>query len=213
MDNYIQQLNADLEKAYQLMQTLAGGKPVYEDILSLYIIYKAHQHTNTLIDYAQHVIDEGNDLDGLLADAEKLKALATDCQKLYVSHQSALDALDNDALFDAKLKPFKDAENSEIAIATPLWRKSQELSNRMDFLPFDCEEYKEKEQEYEKVKADYDFHHAKVGELHDAWYAEFQRCIVAMRFRVEDFHLVLHYMLQISQSIIDTVNAKKGDKS
>ena len=213
MDNYIQQLNADLEKAYQLMQTLAGGKPVYEDILSLYIIYKAHQHTNTLIDYAQHVIDEGNDLDGLLADAEKLKALATDCQKLYVSHQSALDALDNDALFDAKLKPFKDAENSEIAIATPLWRKSQELSNRMDFLPFDCEEYKEKEQEYDKVKADYDFHHSKVEELHDVWYAEFQRCIVAMRFRVEDFNLVLHYMLQISQSIIDTVNAKKGDKS
>ena len=50
MDNYIQTLNADLAKMEELMKSLLVTPTDFKTLLSLYLIYKEHQHTNTLID-------------------------------------------------------------------------------------------------------------------------------------------------------------------
>ncbi len=70
MDNYIQTLNADLARMKELMRSLLPTPSCFEDLLSLYILYKEYNHTDTIIDYAKSVIDSGEDIDQLLADAK-----------------------------------------------------------------------------------------------------------------------------------------------
>lgn len=53
MDNYIQTLNAGLARIEELMKSLLVTPSDFENFLSLYLLYKEHQHTNALIDYAK----------------------------------------------------------------------------------------------------------------------------------------------------------------
>ena len=211
MDNYIQTLNADLHRIEDLMRSLLPTPSGFEDILSLYILYKEYNHTNDIIDYAKAVLESGEGIGQLLSDAKELNMMASDCYHLYVDNQQAFDAIDIKSLFDIHIKPFADAEQQEIKIATPLWKEYQHLSNRLEYMQIDSEEFKEKDAECDAVKADYDIHHAKVEELHRAWHNEVKRCAVALMFTIEDLSILLHYMKGISQSIIDTITKAEGE--
>ena len=70
MDNYIQTLNAGLARMEELMKSLLVTPTDFEILLSLYLLYKEHQHTNALIDYAEGVLKSGEGIDQLLADIE-----------------------------------------------------------------------------------------------------------------------------------------------
>ena len=166
MDNYIQTLNAGLARMEELMKSLLATPTDFETLLSLYLLYKEHQHTNTLIDYAEGVLKSGEGIDQLLADATELNQLVTKCDQLYTDNQEAFDSIDNDALFETHIKPFRDAEKAEADIAAPLWKEYQRLSNRLDYLDNNSDEFKELEPECDAVKTEYDIHHAKVNELH-----------------------------------------------
>ena len=211
MDNYIQTLNADLARMEELMKSLLVTPSDFETLLSLYLLYKEHQHTNTLIDYADSVLKSGEGIDKLLSDATDLNLSVTRCNQLYTNNQQAFDSIDNDALFEAHIKPFRDAEKTETEIATPLWKEYQSLSNRLDFLDRDPDEFREIEAKCDTVKAEYDLHHAKVEELHTAWRNEVKRCSAALTFKIEDLSLVFIYMQRISKSIIDTITKAKGE--
>ena len=139
-----------------------------------------------------------------------MKEQVTECCQLYLDNQPAFDSIDNDSLFKAHIKPYQDAEQAEMDIATPLWNEYQHLSNRLDYLPMDSDEFKTKEAQCDAVKADYDIHHAKVNELHAAYDQEVKRCSAALSFSLEDLSIVFHYMKGIAQSIIDTVTKAKG---
>ena len=169
MDNYIQTLNAGLARMEELMKSLLVTPTDFETLLSLYLLYKEHQHTNTLIDYAEGVLKPGEGIDQLLADATELNQLVTRCNQLYTDNQEAFDSIDNDALFEAHIKPFRDAEKAEADIAAPLWKEYQRLSNRLDYLDNSSDEFKELAPKCDAVKAKYDIHHAKVNELHQIY--------------------------------------------
>ena len=211
MDNYIQTLNADLARMKELMRSLLPTPSSFEDFLSLYILYKEYNHTDAIIDYAKEVIDSGEGIVQLLADARELNRQVTDCYQLYASNQNAFDSIDRRSLFDAHIKPFEDAEKVERGIATPLWKEYQHLSNRLDFLPYDSDEFKELDPKCDAVKAEYDTHHKIVYELHNAWRNEISRCSVAMSFTLEDLSVLFYYMQRISQTIIDTITKAKGE--
>lgn len=211
MDNYIQTLNADLAKMEELMRSLLPTPSRYEDILSLYLLYKKHKHTNAIIDYAKAVLQSGEGIDKLLADAKSLKMQVAKCFQLYTDNQGAFDAIDVDSLFKAHIQPFQDAEKAEADIATPLWKEFQQISNHLDYIDFNSDEFKQKDAECDAAKAEYDKHHAKVNELHDAWQKEVSRCTIALTFRLEDLSLVFHYMQGIAQSIIDTITKQEGE--
>ena len=210
MDNYIQTLNADLPRIEDMMKSLLPTPSGFEDILSLYLLYRKHQHTNAIIDYAKAVLQSGEGINQLLAETQELKQQVDKCFKLYTDNQKSFDAIDNDSLFKAHIKPFEDAEKAEADIATPLWKEYQQLSNRLDFMDFNSDEFKQKDAECDAVKAEYDKHHAKVDELHSAWRKELNRCSVALTFRLEDLSLVFYYMQGIAQSIIDAITKQKG---
>ena len=211
MDNYIQTLNADLTRMEELMKSLLATPSDFETLLALYLLYKEHQHTNTLIDYAEGVLKSGKGIDQLLAEATELNQLVTKCNRLYTDNKEAFDSIDNDALFEAHIKPFRDVEKAEADIATPLWKEYQSLSNRLDFLDNDSDEFKNLEPKCDTVKAEYDLHHAKANELHRIYNDEVKRCSAALSFKIEDLSLVFIYMQRISQSIIDTITKSQGE--
>ena len=211
MDNYIQTLNAGLARMEELMKSLLVTPTDFETLLSLYLSYKGHQHTNTLIDYAEKVLKSGDGIDQLLADATELNQLVTRCNQLYTDNRKAFDNIDNDALFEAHIKPFRDAEKAEADIAAPLWKEYQRLSNRLDYLAGDSDEYKELEPKCDAVKAEYDIHHAKVNELHRIYNDEVKRSSAALSFTLEDLSVLFFYMQRISQTIIDTITKPQGE--
>ena len=211
MDNYIQTLNAGLARMEELMKSLLVTPSDFETLLSLYLLYKEHQHTNTLIDYAEGVLKSGEGIDRLLADATELNQLVIRCNQLYTDNQEAFDSIDNDALFEAHIKPFRHAEKAEADIAAPLWKEYQRLSNRLDYLAGDSDEFKELAPKCDAVKAEYDIHHAKVNELHRIYNDEVKRCSAALSFTFEDLSVLLFYMQRISQSIIDTITKPQGE--
>lgn len=211
MDNYIQTLNADLARMKELMRSLLPTPSCFEDFLSLYILYKEYNNTNPIIDYAKAVLNSGEGIDQLLADAKELKEHVAEGYQLYLDNQQAFDSIDNKSLFKAHIKPFQDAEQAEIDIATPLWKKYQHLSNQLDYLPMDSDEFKTKDEQCDAVKAEYDIHHAKVNELHSAYDNEVKRCSGALIFSLEDLSIVFYYMKGIAQSIIDTITKAKGE--
>ena len=211
MDNYIQTLNADLARMKELMRSLLPTPSSFEDLLSLYILYKEYNHTDSIIDYAKAVIDSGEGIDQLLADAMELNQHVTDCCQLYRNNQQVFDAIDSLSLFKAYIKPFQDAEKAEIDIATPLWMEYQRLSNRLDYLDFDSDEFKKLDAQCDAVKAEYDIHHARVNELHRICDQEIRRCSGAMSFTLEDLSVLFFYMQRISQTIIDTITKPQGE--
>ena len=147
MDNYIQTLNAGLARMEELMKSLLVTSTDIETLLSLYLLYKEHQHTNALIDNAEGVLKSGEGIDQLLADATELNQLVTRCNQLYTDIQKAFDSIDNGVLFEAHIKPFRDTEKTEADIAAPLWKEYQRLSNRLDYLAGDSDEFKKLEPE------------------------------------------------------------------
>ena len=211
MDNYIQTLNAGLARMEELMKSLLVTPTDFETLLSLYLLYKEHQHTNALIDYAEGVLKSGEGIDRLLADATELNQLVTRCNQLYTGNQEAFGNIDNDALFEAHIKPFRDAEKAEADIAAPLWKEYQRLSNRLDYLDNGSDEFKELVLKCDAVKAKYDIHHAKVNELHRLYNDEVKRCSAALSFTLEDLSVLFFYIQRISRTIIDTITKTQGE--
>ena len=211
MDNYIQTLNAGLARIEELMKSLLVTPSDFENFLSLYLLYIEYQHTNALIDYAEGVLKSGEGIDRLLADATELNLLVTRCNQLYTDNQEAFDSIDNDALFEAHIKPFRDAEKAEADIAAPLWKEYQRLSNRLDYLDNGSDEFKELVLKCDAVKAKYDIHHAKVNELHRLYNDEVKRCSAALSFTLEDLSVLFFYIQRISRTIIDTITKTQGE--
>ena len=211
MDNYILTLNAGLARMEELMSFFLDTASTYNYILSLYLLYIEYQHTNALIDYAEGVLKSGEGIDRLLADATELNQLVTRCNQLYTGNQKAFDNIDNDALFEAHIKPFRDAEKAEADIAAPLWKEYQRLSNRLDYLDNGSDEFKELVLKCDAVKAKYDIHHAKVNELHRLYNDEVKRCSAALSFTLEDLSVLFFYIQRISRTIIDTITKTQGE--
>ena len=211
MDNYIQTLNAGLARIEELMKSLLVTPSDFENFLSLYLLYIEYQHTNALIDYAEGVLKSGEGIDRLLAEATELNQLVTRCNQLYTGNQKAFDNIDNDALFEAHIKPFRDAEKAEADIAAPLWKEYQRLSNRLDYLDNGSDEFKELVLKCDAVKAKYDIHHAKVNELHRLYNDEVKRCSAALSFTLEDLSVLFFYIQRISRTIIDTITKTQGE--
>ena len=211
MDNYIKTLNANLARMEELMKSLLVTPSDFENFLSLYLLYIEYQHTNALIDYAEGVLKSGEGIDRLLADATELNQLVTRCNQLYTGNQKAFDNIDNDALFEAHIKPFRDAEKAEADIAAPLWKEYQRLSNRLDYLDNGSDEFKELVLKCDAVKAKYDIHHAKVNELHRLYNDEVKRCSAALSFTLEDLSVLFFYIQRISRTIIDTITKTQGE--
>lgn len=85
------------------------------------------------------------------------------------------------------------------------------MSNRLDYLDNDSDEFKQMDAQCDAVKAEYDIHHARVNELHRICDEEIRRCSGVMSFTLEDLSILFFYMQRISQTIIDTITKPQGE--
>ena len=143
---------------YEKNKTLA-----YEDALVLSAFYLHYKDTNAIITMAE---DELNtNAKHLLDIAKQLSDATNSFCLIYNQNAELFQSFDPKPICDAYLKPFEEQYESAKNISTQLWKEYSELSNRLDFMAYEDEEYKPTEDKCDKAKAEYDKAHTKTHEL------------------------------------------------
>ena len=111
----------------------------FEQALPPSLFYRDFNETNGLVKEAGLLFRE---------DAEQLlefsSSLFSETDKYFSLDRTPLQKVDFAALFEEHLKPFEFRYEETKTVATELWRKYSAMSNRLDFLPLDSEEYNPK---------------------------------------------------------------------
>ena len=123
-----------------------------------------------------------------------------------------LQAVDFETLFEEYLKPFELRYEEAKAAATELWRKYSALSNRLDFLPLDSEEYMKLSDECDAKKAEYDTAHAQTDHLYNEWQQERSRYFCVYCFKPMFLDVLVERLHGIAESILSDINQMKEDK-
>ena len=143
----------ELLKKYVSGQTLS-----FEEKRELWLFYRDHKDTNAIIDY---VLGEGgSNPDLLLHDTKQLLAKAEAFIEVYKASGSLISSFETKSDCDRYLKPFKDAWESEKEKAHDLWMEYQEISHRIDFMPYSDPEFKPLDEKCDRLKEEYDKVHA-----------------------------------------------------
>ena len=120
--------------------TAARGKQdsfTFEKALLLSLFYKVFNESNQFVTETAamfHVVAEQlNEISfSLFSEAERFLSLDI----------TGLQSVDFERLFEANLRPFESRYGEAKDVSTGLWREYSAMSNRLDFLPLDSEDYK-----------------------------------------------------------------------
>ena len=124
---------------------------------------------------------------------------------------SGLRSVDFESIFKEHLKPYEAKYEEAKEIATGLWREYSAMSNRLDYLPLDSEEYKSLDPVCDVKKAEYDTAHAQTNLLYNEWQQELQRTICVHCFKPMFLTVLVERLKGISESIISDIRRMKED--
>lgn len=86
------------------------------------------------------------------------------------------------------------------------------MSNRLDFLPLDSEEYNSLDAECDAAKAEYDKAHARVNLLYNEWQQERDRYFCVYCFKPMFLDVLVERLKGIAESIMaDISRMKEGE--
>lgn len=174
----IQQITRRLQEVNMLLATCRQDRITFEQALPPSLFYRDFHDTNSLVKEAGLLFRE---------DAERLLGFSTSlCSETetYLSLDRApLQPVDFEALFEEHLKPFELRHEEAKAAATRLWRDYSAMSNRLDLLPHDSEEYRTLDAECDAAKVRYDEAHARVNLLYKEWRQERDRTFCVYCFK------------------------------
>ncbi|KAA3158910.1 hypothetical protein F2A23_15270, partial [Akkermansia sp. BIOML-A63] len=146
-------------------------------------------------------------------DAEQLlefsSSLFSETDKYFSLDRTPLQKVDFAALFEEHLKPFEFRYEETKTVATELWRKYSAMSNRLDFLPLDSEEYKSLDAECSAAKAEYDEVHAHANLLYKEWQQERDRYFCVWCFKPVFLDVLVERLKGIAGSIISDIGRMK----
>ena len=114
-------------------------------------------------------------------------------------------------LFEVNLKPFESRYEEAKDISTGLWREYSAMSNRLDFLPLDSDEYKSLVPLCDAKKAEYDAAHAQTGLLYEERQQERDRTFCVYCFKPMFLTVLVERLKGISESIISDIRRMKED--
>lgn len=125
-------------------------------------------------------------------------------------------SLDRTPLQKVDLQPFRRTPQTfefryeeTKTVATELWRKYSAMSNRLDFLPLDSEEYKSLDAECSAAKAEYDEVHAHANLLYKEWQQERDRYFCVWCFKPVFLDVLVERLKGIAGSIISDIGRMK----
>ena len=158
----IQQITQRLQEINTLLVTCLQESITFEQAMLLSQFYKDFNETNQIVTEAAAMFQE---------DAEQLNeisfSLFSEAERFLSLDVAVLQSVDFDNLFEANLKPFELRYEEAKDVATGLWREYSAMSNRLDFLPLDSEDYKSLDPLCDAKKMEYDTAHARVNLLYN----------------------------------------------
>ena len=200
----IQQIAQRLREVNTLLATYKQGEPSFEQALLPSQFYRDFNETNDLVKEAGLLFRE---------DAERLlefsSSLFSEADRYLSLDRAPLLKVDFAALFEEHLKPFELRYEETRNIATEFWRKYSAMSNRLDFLPLDAEEYKSLDAECSAAKAEYDEVHAHANLLYKEWQQERDRYFCVWCFKPIFLDVLVERLKGIAGSIISDIGRMK----
>ncbi len=124
---------------------------------------------------------------------------------------TGLRSVDFENLFEANLRPFELRYEEAKDVSTGLWREYSAMSNRLDFLPLDSEDYKSLDPLCDAKKAEYDTAHARVSLLYNELQQERERTFCVYCFKPMFLTVLVERLKGISESIISDIRRMKED--
>ena len=202
----IQQIPQRLQEVNTLLATCKQDSITFEQALLLSLFYRDFNDTNSIVTEATVMFrDDAEQLNeisfSLLSEAERFMSLDI----------AGLQTVDFEEIFKEHLKPFETKYDEARDIATGLWREYSAMSNRLDFLPLDSDEYMSLDKDCDRKKMEYDEVHARVNHLYDEWKQERERTFCVYCFKPMFLTVLVERLKGISESIISDIRRTKED--
>jgi hypothetical protein len=186
-----------------LTKFVQEGDLCFTDKLQLALLCDELRDTNTIIECAEK--EAKADIKQLAHNANILKDEAEYIAKTIVDNRRTFSNIDCKAECDAYLKPFESAHNGAMQKATFLWQEYSAMSNRLDMMDMQSEEYKALDTACNAKKAEYDNAHAEVETLYAKYDTE-RRCIAKLYyFDITIAELLITKICQIAEAIIKDI--------
>ena len=171
------------------------------------LFYRDFSDTNSLVGEATDLA-KGNPWQL----AELSSSLISESDRYLSLDRSVLQTVDFKAVFEEHLRPFELRYEEARETATRLWQNYSAMSNRLDFLPLESEEYKSLDAECDTAKAEYDKAHAHVNLLYNEWQQERDRYFCVYCFKPMFLDVLVERLKGIAESIIIDISHMKEDK-
>lgn len=202
----IQQIPQRLQEVNTLLATCKQDRITFEQALLLSLFYKDFNETNQIVTEAAAMFHD---------DATRLMdisfSLFSEAEKFLSLDISGLQSVGFEGVFKEHLKPFEAKYDEAKDVSTGLWREYSAMSNRLDFLPLDSEEYKSLAPLCDAKKTEYDTAHARVNILYNEWQQERERTFCVYCFKPMFLSVLVERLKGISGSIISDIKRMKGD--
>ena len=207
MSSGISDIISRLQSVNSVLLSCGNGSLSFEDAMTLAAFYRGYSDTNSLIESAEKEVVE--DADRLLTDTV---SLLSEIEKFSAVGVAGIQSVNFEQLFEQQVKPFEEHYEAAKAISTKLWQEYSAISNRLDFLPLDSNEYKVLHAECDAKKAEYETAHIKTESAHNEWRAEQQRCFCVYTFKPLHLEVLVIRLKGISESIIADIKRIKEEE-
>lgn len=179
----------------------------FGQVLPLSLFYRDFSDTNSLVGEATELAKE-NPKELLQLSS----SLISESDKYLSLDKSVLQVVDFKAIFEEHLKPFEYRYEEAKTTATKLWQVYSAMSNRLDFMPLDSEEYTKLSAECDAKKSEYDTAHAQTDHLYKEWQQERNRYFYVYCFKPMFLDVLVERLRGIAESIIADINHMQEDK-
>ncbi len=203
----IADISSCLQSVNNVLSSCVGGRLTFDDALILSEFYRDYSNTNSLIETAEK--EAVKNADKLLSDTV---SLLSEIEKFSAVRVANIQSVDFERLFEQHIKPFEERYEAAKTASTKLWQEYSAMSNRLDFLSLDSDEYKALNAECDVKKAEYEAARMKTESAHNEWRTEQQRCFCVYTFKPLHLEVLVARLKGISESIISDIKRMKEEQ-
>ena len=202
----IAQISTRLQSVNSILSSCTDSGLSFDDTLTLSAFYRDCSDTNSIIEAAEKEV--AKDADRLLSDTV---SLLSEIEKFSAAGVAGIQPVNFENIFEQHVKPFEARYEAAKATSTKLWQEYSALSNRLDFMPLDTDEYKTLNAECDAKKSAYDTAREQTNRLYDDWQTERQRCFCVYTFKPLHLEVLVVRLKGITESIIADIKRIKED--
>ena len=203
MSNLIEVFAEQLQDVNKIIETRTKvGDVSFKDALILLRFYDEYKNTNEFIDEAEQRAHDN--IGALLVCVTRLQGLI---RRLLSLDMSVWNEVNFVSLEQKHLKSYQDKWNRAKEKSTQLWQEYQSLSNRLDMMDFNSEEYRGLDIRCEQTKIDYENAHEETEECYAILKMEEKDCAHVHYFEMQFLLLWAAKMMEITDAI--RIDAKR----